>query len=71
MSVDYLQGPKMVHPEEPSAVGSRNSMNRDGRDEYAESRQIIDEEVDKILNHIESKLPPEVLQELRDLGYVN
>ena len=46
MSVDYQQGPKIVHPEEPSAVGSRNSLNRDARDEYAEARQIIVEVVD-------------------------
>ena len=70
MSVDFHQGPKMVHPEEPSAVGSRNSMNRDGRDEYTEARQIIDEEVDKILNHVHSKLPPEVLQELQINGNI-
>jgi hypothetical protein len=60
----------MVHPEEPSAVGSRNSLNRDGRDEYGESRMIIDEEVDKILNHIHAKLPPEVLQELHVMGNI-
>jgi hypothetical protein len=70
MAIDYHQGPKMVHPEEPSAVGSRNSLNRDGRDEYVESRQIIDEEVDKILNHVQSKLPPEVLQELNIMGNI-
>jgi hypothetical protein len=70
MSIEYHQGPKMVHPEEPSAVGSRNSLNRDGRDEYAESRMIIDEEVDKILNHIQGKLPPEVLQELNVMGNI-
>jgi hypothetical protein len=70
MSVDYHKGPKMVHPEEPSAVGSRNSLNRDGRDEYIEARQIIDEEVDKILNHVQSKLPPEVLQELNVMGNI-
>ena len=70
MSIDYHSGPKMVHPEEPSAVGSRNSLNRDGRDEYGESRMIVDEEVDKILNHIHAKLPPEVLQELHVMGNI-
>ena len=70
MGIDYHQGPKMVHPEEPSAVGSRNSLNRDGRDEYVEARQIVDEEVDKILNHVQSKLPPEVLQELNVMGNI-
>ena len=70
MSVDFHQGPKMVHPEEPSALGSRNSLNRDGRDEYTEARQIIDEEVDKILNHVHSKLPPEALQEAKVMGNI-
>jgi len=64
MGSDYRKGPNAVHPETPSAVGSRNSMNRDGRDEYVESRLVIDEEVDKMLNHIQSKLPPEVLEDV-------
>ena len=51
------RGPNFVHPEKPSAVGSRNSVNRDNRDEYKEAKHIIDEEVDKILNHIHAKLP--------------
>ncbi|HUJ77328.1 MAG TPA: cytoplasmic filament protein CfpA, partial [bacterium] len=29
---------------------------------------MVDEEVDKILNHIQSKLPPEVLQDLNVMG---
>ena len=57
-------GPNFIHPEKPSAVGSRNSLARDGRDEYKESSYIVDEEVDKIINHIEAKLPPEVLEKL-------
>lgn len=67
---DFRGGPNAVHPEQPSAVGSRNSLNRDGRDEYVEARAVIDEEVDKILNHINSKLPPEVLQDLSVMGNV-
>jgi hypothetical protein len=70
MPSDYRKGPNAVHPETPSAVGSRNSMNRDGRDEYVEARLIIDEEVDKILNHIQSKLPPEVLEDLTVQGNI-
>jgi len=53
-----------------SAVGSRNSLHRDGRNEYAEAKVIIDEEVDKILNHISSKLPPEVIEKLHVGGTV-
>ncbi|MDT8448168.1 MAG: cytoplasmic filament protein CfpA [bacterium] len=59
-----------VHPEDASAVGSRNSANRDGRNEYIESQRIIDEEVDKVLNHLSSKLPPEVLEKLQVTGSV-
>jgi hypothetical protein len=70
MASDYRKGPNAVHPETPSAVGSRNSLNRDGRDEYVESRLIIDEEVDKILNHIQSRLPPEVLEDLTVQGNI-
>ncbi len=64
------RGPNFVHPEKPSAVGSRNSVNRDNRDEYKEAKHIIDEEVDKILNHIHAKLPPEVLEKLDVMGSV-
>lgn len=59
-----MQQTNVIHPEKPSAVGSRNSLNRSSRDEYKESKYVIDEEVDKILNHISSKLPPEVLSKL-------
>jgi len=64
------KGPDVVDPEEPSAVGSRNSLNRDGRDEYQESAQIVDEEIDKILNHLSSKLPPEVLSKMDFMGSI-
>ncbi|MBI3994069.1 MAG: cytochrome C oxidase subunit II [Candidatus Lambdaproteobacteria bacterium] len=67
---DFLKGPNAVHPEDPSAVGSRNSLNRDGRDEYVEARLVVDEEVDKIINHIQAKLPPEVLQDLHVMGNI-
>ena len=62
------QGPNVVHPETPSAVGSRNSLYRDGRNETEEARTVINEEIDKILNHISNKLPPEVLQEMDVMG---
>jgi len=70
MAGEYKKGPNALHPETASAVGSRNSLNRDGRDEYVESRLIVDEEVDKIMNHIQSKLPPEVLQDLTIMGNI-
>jgi len=60
----------IIHPEKPGAIGSRNSIHRDGRNEYQESSLLIDEEVDKILNHITTKLPPEVLNKLDVMGNV-
>ena len=66
----HTRSPNYVHPEKASAVGSRNSLYRDGRNEYAEAKVIIDEEVDKILNHISSKLPPEVAEKLHVGGTV-
>ena len=71
MAGDMIQhGPNVIHPEQESAVGSRNSLNRDKRDEYAEAKLLVDEEVDKILNHIHAKLPPEVLSRLEVMGSV-
>lgn len=64
------RGPNVIHPEKPSAVGSRNSINRDNRNEYEESKLLIDEEVDKVLNHIHAKLPPEVLEKLDVMGSI-
>ena len=66
----FTRGPNFVHPEKPSAVGSRNSLNRSERNEYEESKQVIDEEVDKIINHIHAKLPPEVLERLDVMGSI-
>ncbi len=64
------KGPDFIHPEHAGAVGSRNSIFRDGRNEYTEAKLIIDEEVDKVLNHISTKLPPEVLEKLHVGGTV-
>jgi hypothetical protein len=71
MADDILtHGPNVIHPETPSAVGSRNSINRHGRDEYAEAKQMVDEEVDKILNHLHARLPPEVLSRAEVMGSI-
>ncbi len=70
MADEITHGPNVIHPETASAVGSRNSLNRHNRDEYAEARLMVDEEVDKILNHIHAKLPPEVAMRLDVSGSV-
>lgn len=64
------KGPNYIHPEKASAVGSRNSINRDDRNEYEEAQVIIDEQIDKIINHISAKLPPEVLEKIHVGGTV-
>ena len=64
------KGPNYIHPEKASAVGSRNSINRDDRNEYEEAQLIIDEQTDKIINHISAKLPPEVLEKIHVGGTV-
>ena len=66
----FQKGPDIIHPEKASAVGSRNSVYREGRNEYAEAKLLIDEEVDKIINHVATKLPPEVLEKLHVGGTV-
>ena len=69
MADDLIKhGPNVINPDSASAVGSRNSLYRDGRDEYAEAKLMIDENVDKVLNHIHAKLPPEVLSRLEVMG---
>ncbi len=67
---DFLQGPNVFHPEKPSAVGSRNSLAQEGRDKYSEAKNLIDDEVDKILSHVSNKLPPEVLERLDIMGNI-
>ena len=63
-------GPNYIHPEKAGAIGSRNSTHRDDRSEYVEASIIIDEQIDKILNHISSKVPPEVLERIHIGGTV-
>ena len=64
----FPKSPNKVHPTEPSAVGSRNSLAQEGRDKVAEARLMVDESVDKIINHIQAKLPEEVLKKLDVMG---
>ncbi len=67
---EFPRGPNLFHPEKPSAVGSRNSLIQEGRDKHTEAKLIINEEVDKILNHVQEKLPPEVLVKMDVMGTI-
>jgi len=65
---DIPRSPNVFHPRKPSAVGSRNSLNQEGRDQKFEYRQIVEEEVENILKDIQLKLPTEVLEKLDIMG---
>jgi hypothetical protein len=66
--IDLPKSPNVFHPEKPSAVGSRNSLAQEYRDQQAEVNQLLEEETNKIIHHINSKLPKDVLERLDVMG---
>ncbi len=64
----FPKSPNKVHPTQPSAVGSRESLAQEGRDKIAESKLILEESTDKVMNHIMNKLPEDVLVRLDVMG---
>ena len=69
-SIDLPRSPNVFHPEKPSAVGSRNSLAQDYRDQQKEVNQLLEEETNKVLHHLNSKLPKDVLERLDVMGGV-
>lgn len=67
-SIDLPKSPMVFHPEKRSAVGSRNSLAQESRDQQLEVERVVEEEVDKILNHVTAKMPSEVLENLDVMG---
>src|SRR4030065_656042 len=67
-SWDLPKSPNVFHPEKPSAVGSRNSLAQEFRDQQAEVDLLLSEEVDKVMNHITGKLPQDVAHLLDAIG---
>ncbi|MDR2181388.1 MAG: cytochrome C oxidase subunit II, partial [Treponema sp.] len=67
-SIDLPKSPNVFHPEKPSAVGSRNSLAQEYRDQQAEVNQLMEEETNKVVHHINSKLPKDVLERLDIMG---
>lgn len=67
-SIDLPKSPMVFHPEKRSAVGSRNSLAQESRDQQAEVDRLLEEEVDKVMNHISSKLPREALVNIDVMG---
>ncbi|MCL2070261.1 MAG: cytochrome C oxidase subunit II [Treponema sp.] len=69
-AIDLPKSPNVFHPEKPSAVGSRNSLAQEFRDQQAEVNQLLEEETNKVIHHLTAKLPKDVLERLDIMGGV-
>ena len=67
-SIDLPKSPNVFHPEKPSAVGSRNSLAQEYRDQQIEVNQLLEEETNKVVHHLTAKLPKDVLERLDVMG---
>jgi hypothetical protein len=67
-AIDLPKSPNVFHPEKPSAVGSRNSLAQEGRDQQREVNMLLEEETNKVLHHMNARLPKEVLERLDVMG---
>jgi len=47
-AIDLPKSPNVFHPEKPSAVGSRNSLAQEYRDQQKEVNQLLEEETNKV-----------------------
>ncbi|MDR0511587.1 MAG: cytochrome C oxidase subunit II [Treponema sp.] len=68
MPIDLPKSPNVFHPEKPSAVGSRNSLAQEYRDQQTEVNQLLEEETNKVIHHLTAKLPKDVLERLDVMG---
>ncbi|MDR1444409.1 MAG: cytochrome C oxidase subunit II [Treponema sp.] len=69
-SIDLPKSPNVFHPEKPSAVGSRNSLAQEYRDQQNEVNQLLEEEANKVIHHLTARLPKDVLERLDVMGSV-
>jgi hypothetical protein len=67
-AIDLPKSPNVFHPEKPSAVGSRNSLAQEYRDQQKEVNQLLEEETNKVIHHLTAKLPKDVLERLDVMG---
>ncbi|MCL2833964.1 MAG: cytochrome C oxidase subunit II [Treponema sp.] len=67
-SIDLPKSPNVFHPEKPSAVGSRNSLAQEYRDQQVEVNQLLEEETNKVIHHLTARLPKDVLERLDVMG---
>jgi len=68
MATDLPKSPNVFHPEKPSAVGSRNSLAQEYRDQQAEVNQLLEEETNKVIHHLTARLPKDVLERIDVMG---
>jgi hypothetical protein len=66
--IDLPKSPNVFHPEKPSAVGSRNSLAQEYRDQQNEVNQLLEEETNKVIHHLTARLPKDVLERLDIMG---
>ena len=66
--LEMPKSPNVFHPEKPSAVGSRNSLAQEYRDQQAEVNQLLEEETNKVVHHLTARLPKDVLERLDVMG---
>jgi hypothetical protein len=69
-AIDLPKSPNVFHPEKPSAVGSRNSLAQEYRDQQNEVNQLLEEETNKVIHHLTARLPKDVLERLDVMGGV-
>jgi hypothetical protein len=67
-NTDLPKSPNVFHPEKPSAVGSRNSLAQEYRDQQSEVNQLLEEETNKVIHHLTARLPKDVLERLDIMG---
>jgi hypothetical protein len=67
-AIDLPKSPNVFHPEKPSAVGSRNSLAQEYRDQQNEVNQLLEEETNKVIHHLTTRLPKDVLERLDVMG---
>ncbi|MCL2721034.1 MAG: cytochrome C oxidase subunit II [Treponema sp.] len=67
-AIDLPKSPNVFHPEKPSAVGSRNSLAQEYRDQQAEVNLLLEEETNKVIHHLTARLPKDVLDRLDIMG---
>ena len=66
--VDLPKSPNVFHPEKPSAVGSRNSLAQEYRGQQDEVNKLLEDETNKVINHLTAKLPKDALKNLDVMG---